>query len=107
MDKETIKWMTGREKYKTTFREFAVACHLDYDFMKEGVQMNELPKVEEDEAPRFYKGNDYKFLHRKGLKRESSVLNYILHCTLIPKGGVAGKIRMPYFIAINMILDGV
>ena len=52
MDKETIKWMTGREKYKATFREFAVACHLDYDFMKEGVQMNELPSIEENQSKR-------------------------------------------------------
>ena len=35
-EKETIKWMTGRGKYKTSFEEFADVCQLDYHTMKEG-----------------------------------------------------------------------
>lgn len=69
--------------------------------------MKELPEVKDNEAPQFHKGNDYKFLWGKGLKREPSVLNSMLRFTVIPKGGDAGRIHMPYYIAIKAILDGV
>lgn len=62
MAKETIKRMTRRGRHKASFREFAVVCHLDYNFMKSGNQMNVLPKATEGEAARFYASNDYEFL---------------------------------------------
>ena len=62
MAKEMIKWMTRKGKYKASFKEFAVACCLDYNFMKNGEQMNALRKVIEEEAARFYTGNDFEFL---------------------------------------------
>ena len=43
--KETIKWMTRKGKYKASFGEFADVCQLDYHTMKEGEQMNKLPKA--------------------------------------------------------------
>jgi hypothetical protein len=107
MVNETIKWMTGKGKFKATFREFPCACGLDYDLTKGGAQMKELPEVKEDEAPWFHKGKDDKFLWSKGLRRESSVLNSMLYYMVIPKGGDAGRIRTPYYIAIRAIMDGV
>jgi hypothetical protein len=50
MVNETIKWMTGKGKFKATFREFPCACGLDYDLTKGGAQMKELPEVKEDEC---------------------------------------------------------
>jgi len=44
-EKETIKWMTGKGKYKASFEEFTDVCGLDYHTMKEGEQMNTLPKA--------------------------------------------------------------
>jgi len=35
-EKETIKWMSGKGKYKASFGEFADVCGLDYQIMKEG-----------------------------------------------------------------------
>jgi hypothetical protein len=34
-EKETIKWMTGKGKYKASFGEFTDVCGLDYHTMKE------------------------------------------------------------------------
>ena len=87
MAKETIKWIIRRGKYKASFNDFVVACCLDYNFMKNGEQMNALPKVKEEEAARFYASDDYEFLQSKGLKMEPSVLNSLLCCTVMPKGG--------------------
>jgi len=53
-EKETIKWMTGRGKYKTSFEEFADVCQLDYHTMKEGTQMDKLPKVKKSEVAQLY-----------------------------------------------------
>jgi hypothetical protein len=50
-EKETIKWMTGKGKYKASFVEFVDVCRLDfYHTMKEGEQMNMLPKVKKGEV---------------------------------------------------------
>ena len=36
MDKERIKWMIGKGKFKASFRDLAIAYHLNYDELKEG-----------------------------------------------------------------------
>lgn len=107
MEKESIKWMTGKGKFKASFREFAAACGLDYDSMKEGAQMKSLPKIKEGEARRCHKWNEFKFTFSSGLRREPHLLNRMLRCTVMPKGGDAGRICLPYYIAIRAIMDGV
>jgi len=44
-EKETIKWMTRKGKYKASFGEFVDVCGLDYHIMKEGEHMDMLPKA--------------------------------------------------------------
>ena len=70
-------------KFKASFKEFAEACGLDYVLMKGGVQMKSPPELEEDEAHRFHKFDDSKFMWNKGLRREAHLLNGMLHCTMI------------------------
>jgi hypothetical protein len=83
MVKESIKWMTRRGKFKASCKEFAEVCGLDYVLMKGGVQMKSLPELEEDEARRFHKFDDFKFMWSKGLRREAHLLNGMLRCTMI------------------------
>ena len=106
MAKEMIKWMIGKGKYKASFKEFAVVCYLNYNFMKAEEKMSVLPNVEKEEATRFYLGN-YEYLCSKGLKMELSVLNSLLRYTVLPKGGNSDEIRMKYYVSIKSILDGV
>jgi hypothetical protein len=68
MEKETIKWMTRKGKYKASFRDFAVACCLNYNVMKNGEQMNALPKVME-EACGGYTPEYHKMVHRPHHRR--------------------------------------
>ena len=105
MAKEMIKWMTRKGKYKASFKEFAAVCCLNYNFMNAGEQMNALPHVEKEDATRFYSSN-YEYLYSKGLKMEPSVLNSLLRCTVLPKGGNSDEIHMKYYVAIMFILDG-
>ena len=46
--------MTRRGKYKASFGEFADVCQLDYHTMKEGTQMDKLPKLKKSEVAQLY-----------------------------------------------------
>jgi hypothetical protein len=93
---------TRRGTFKASFKESTEACSLDYDLMKGGVQMKSLLELEEVEARWFHKFDDFKFIWSKWLRREPHLLNGMLRCTVMPKGGDAGWIRQPYYIASGL-----
>jgi hypothetical protein len=106
-EKETIKWMTGKGKYKASFGEFTDVCGLDYHTMKEEEQMNKLPKVKKkSEVAQLYVTPDFEFGKIKDLTMEPSVLNMMLRYTLLPKVGNTNAIYEKYYVAIKSILDG-
>lgn len=107
MNKETIKWLTGKGKFKASFRDLAVACHLNYDELKEGEQLNALLELERDDVRKFYKCTNFVFLESLELRREPRLLNRFLRCTVMLKGGDSGAIRQPYYVAIRAIMDEV
>ena len=73
-EKETIKWITRKGKYKASFSEFVDVCGLDYHAMKEGEQMDMLPKVKKkSEVAQLYVTPDFVFGKIKGLAMEPSV----------------------------------
>ena len=73
-EKETIKWMTRKGKYKASFGEFVDVCGLDYHIMKEGEQMDMLPKArKKSEVAQLYTNSDFEFRKVKGLVMEPSV----------------------------------
>ena len=74
-EKETIKWMTGKVKYKASFGEFVDVCQLDYHTMKEGMQMDKLPKVKRNEAAQLYVTSNFEYGKVKDLAMEPSLLN--------------------------------
>ena len=91
-EKEIIKWMTRRGKYRAFFGEFADVCQLDYHSMKEGTQMDQLPKVKKDEVSQLYVTFDFKYGKTKNLAMEPSLLNSMLRCTVLPKVSDIGAI---------------
>jgi len=104
--KETIKWMTGRGKCKASFGEFVDVCQLDYHTMKEGMQMDKLPKVTKNEVTQLYVALDFEYGKVKDLAMEPSLLNNMLHYTVLPKVGNSDATRTKYYVAIKSILDG-
>ena len=106
-EKETIKRMTRKGKYKASFEEFIDVCGLDYYTMKEGEQMDTLPKAKKKcEVAQLYLTSNFEYSKIKGLAMEPSVLNSMLHCTLLPKVGNTNAIYEKYYVAIKSILDG-
>ena len=85
-EKETIKWMTRRGKYKTSFGEFADVCQLDYHTMKEGTQMDKLPKLKKSATAQLYEALDFEYGKVKDLAMEPSLLNNMLHYTMLAQG---------------------
>jgi hypothetical protein len=55
-DEQTIEWITGQRKYSDTFREFAAANMLNYDFL---TAHDSHDIVEEDELDDAYKRQFY------------------------------------------------
>ena len=54
-EKETIKWMTGKGKYRALFAQFAYVVQLDYDSCKQGELTDSLPKAnKKSEVAQFY-----------------------------------------------------
>ena len=105
-EKDTIKWMTVRGKYKASFGEFADVYQLDYHTMKEGMQMDKLPKVTKNEVTQLYVTLDFEYGKVKDLAMEPSLLNNMLHYTMLPKVGNSDATRTKYYVAIKSILDG-
>jgi hypothetical protein len=79
-------WEGQVQLYKASFGEFTDVCGLDYHTMKEGEQMDMLPKVKKkSEVAQLYVTSDFVFGKIKGLAMEPSVLNTMLHCSLLPR----------------------
>ena len=57
-----------------SFGEFADVCQLDYHTMKEGMQMDKLPKVKKNEATQLYVTSDFKYGKTNNLAMEPSLL---------------------------------
>ena len=73
-EKETIKWITGKGKYKASFGEFVNVCGLDYHAMKEGEQMDMVPKAKKkSEVAQLYVTLDFVFVKIMGVAMEPSV----------------------------------
>ena len=99
--------MTGKVKYKASFGEFADVCQLDYHTMKQGEQMNKLPKAKKrSEVAQLYVTPNFEYGKIKDLAMEPSVLNTMLRCTLLPKVGNTDAIYEKYYMAIKSNLDG-
>jgi len=106
-EKEIIKWMTGKHKFKASFGEFADVCRLDYLTKKKGEQMDSLPKAKKkSEVAQLNSTSNFVYNKIKDLAMEPSVLNSMLQCTLLPKNGNTDAIRKKYYVAIKSILDG-
>ena len=105
-EKETIKWMTWRGKYKASYGEFVDACQLDHHTTKEGTQMDKLLKLKKREAAQLYESSDFKYGKVKNLAMGPSLLNSLLRCTMLPKVDDTGAVRPKYYVAIKSILDG-
>jgi hypothetical protein len=105
-EKETIKWMIGRGKYKASFGEFVDVCQLDYHTMKKGMQMDKLRKLKKSDATQLYETLGFEYGKVQNLAMEPSLLNSMIRCTVLPKVGDTGAIRSKYNVAIKSILDG-
>ena len=70
--------------------------------------MNKLPKAKKkSEVAQLYVTLDFKFGKVKDLAVEPSVLNTMLHCTLLSKVDNSDAICEKYYVAIKSILDGI
>ena len=68
--------------------------------------MDTLPKAKKCEVAQLYLTSNFEYSKIKGLAMEPSVLNSMLHCTLLPKAGNTNAIHEKYNVAIKSILDG-
>ena len=106
-EKETIKPMTRKGKYKASFGEFTDVCGLDYYTMKEGEQMDMLPKAKKkSEVAQLNSTLDFVYGKIKDLAMEPSILNSMHHYTLLPKIGNTDAICEKYYVAIKSIING-
>jgi hypothetical protein len=106
-EKETIKWMTGRGKYRASFAQFADVVYLDYDACKQGELMGSLPKAnKKSEVAQFYTNPNFEYGNSKYLATKPMVLNKLICCTLMPKIGNIDAIQEKYYVIIRSILDG-
>jgi hypothetical protein len=109
-DEQTIEWMTGQRKYNATFREFAVANMLNYDFL---TAPDSHDIVEEDELDDAYKRQFYEPARSgirthvgkvTGLRHHPAILNKIARVTIMPKSGNREDIRHKYWNLISHIM---
>jgi hypothetical protein len=109
-DEQTIEWITGQRKYSATFREFAAANMLNYDFL---TAHDSHDIVEEDELDDAYKRQFYepaRIVMRThvgkvtGLRHHPAILNKIARVTIMPKSGNREVIRHKYWNLISHIM---
>ena len=68
--------------------------------------MDKLPKVTKNEVTQLYVTLDFEYGKVKDLAMEPSLLNNMLHYTMLPKVGNSDATRTKYYVAIKSILDG-
>ena len=69
-------------------------------------RLNALLELEREYVRWFYKCTNFVFSESPEL-REPRLLNRLLRCTVMPKGGDSGAIRQPYYDAIRATMDEV
>ena len=69
-------------------------------------RLNVLLELEREYVRWFYKCTNFVFSESPEL-REPRLLNRLLRCTVMPKGGDSGAIRQPYYDAIRATMDEV
>jgi hypothetical protein len=107
---QTIEWMTGQRKYTATFREFAAANMLDYDFLTAADSHNIVDEEELDDSykRRFYEPARLGIRTHVGkvtsLRHHPAILNKIARVTIMPKSGNREVIRHKYWNLISHIM---
>lgn len=110
IEEQSIEWMTGQSRYIATFREFAAANQLDYDYFYGADSLDVYKQDLFEECQQFYEpariGIPVKYGTPTGLRHHPAAINRIIRHTFMPKSGNKDKIREFYWNVIHYIMTG-
>ena len=105
MEDECLTWMTGKKSFVASFQDFASLIGLDYEEMKTGKSIGDLPPMQQHETYVFYPDKKHNHGASKDLRTYPSLIFSMLRHTIMPKVGNSDVVRVPYYEAIRAILS--
>lgn len=103
-EEEKLLWMTGTTECRANFRDLAVAEKLNYNDMKQGTKIVDLPVLSAEEKVGYHYPEASDFGPSGGLRRLPRVMLEVLRHTVVPSIG-QGAIEWPTLEIINALLN--